>query len=150
MNDTNGGKVVTWITGGIMFGLVLFFVWPIFETMRGEITVYNMFCTKERVNGVCKGQEQTANPTSFKVYPDQQSVVSWVGDGPVIRYERCAVRDVSDWSCDNGHFRHIMANGEYTDNADPPFTAVATIFYAVPRCRWWWVRLREAASTKPK
>jgi hypothetical protein len=150
MEDTTGDKVVAWIGGATMLGLALFFVWPVFETMRGEITVYNLFCTKERVNGACKGEEQTANPTSFKVYADQQSVVSWVGDGPVMRYEQCAARDVSNWSCQNGHFKHIMANGEYTDTAEWPFLPVTTTFYPAPRYRWWWLKLSEMVSNKPK
>lgn len=150
MAEITGDKVATWITGAILLALALFFAWPVLDSMRGEVTVYSMFCTKERVNGICNGEEQTAIPTSFKVYPDQQSVVSWVGDGPVIRYGRCAVRDVSNWSCDNGHFKHSTINGEYTETAEWPFLPVTTTFYPAPRYRWWWVKLIEMVSNKAK
>ena len=122
--------------------------WPLVERMRNEVTVYNMFCTKDRVNGVCNGDEQTANPTSFKVYPDQQSVVTWFGDGPVTRYEQCAVRDVINWHCSNGPFGHTMTNGDYIDSAEPPFISVSKLFYQAPRWRWWMVKLSELGGKR--
>jgi hypothetical protein len=76
-----------WVGTFVLVVIVGIAGWPVVERMRNEITVYNMFSTNGRVNGVCKSEEQTANPTSFKVYPDQQSVVTWIGDAPVTRFE---------------------------------------------------------------
>jgi hypothetical protein len=81
MEGSIGEQIKAWVFGIIGLGLVAFFIWPIFEQMRGEVTVYNMFCKTQRIQGQCKAdEEQTANPESFKVYPDQQSVIYWIGD----------------------------------------------------------------------
>jgi hypothetical protein len=138
MEDTS-----RWIGTIVLLVIIGFFCWPLLGRMQNEITVYNMFCTTDRVKGVCKGEEQTANPSSFKVYPDQQSVVTWTGDGPVTRYDHCAVRDVTNWRCQNGHFEHTMTDGEYTEDAEPPFTPMTKIFYQAPRWHWWTVKLSE-------
>jgi hypothetical protein len=148
MQEPVGEKIATWIFGTIGLGLAVFFVWPVFERMQNEITVYSMFCTTARVNGVCKGDEQTANPSSFKVYPDQQSVVTWIGNGPVTRYEHCAVRDVSNWRCQNGSFEHTMTDGEYTEVAEPPFLPITKLFYQAPRWRWWTAKLSELGGKR--
>jgi hypothetical protein len=74
-----------------------------FEQMRGEVTVYNMFCKTQRIQGQCKAdEEQTANPQSFKVYPDQQSVIYWIGDSAPTKYSNCAVPDTINWRCTQG------------------------------------------------
>ncbi|MGY3441123.1 hypothetical protein [Bradyrhizobium sp. USDA 4473] len=121
---------------------------PLVERMRNEVTVYTMFCTKDRVNGVCTGEEQTANPTTFKVYPEQQIVVSWVGEGPVTRMENCAVRDVSNWHCRNGHFEHTMTDGSYLSAAEEPFVGFSKLFYQGSRWRWWMTKLAEYTKAK--
>jgi hypothetical protein len=132
-----------WIGTLVLAVIVGIAGWPAVERMRNEITVYNMSCTKGRVNGECKSEEQTANPTSFKVYPEQQSVVTWIGDGPVTRSENCAVRDVTHSYCRNGHFEHIMTDGEYISSAELPFIGVSTLFYQA-------ARVVSSISRKPK
>ena len=141
----DGSKWIGTLVLAVIVGIV---GWQVVERMRNEITVYNMFCTKGRVNGECKSEEQTANPTSFKVYPEQQSVVTWIGDGPVTRFENCAVRDVTNWHCRNGHFEHTMTDGEYIDSAEPPFTGISNLFYQAPRWRWWMVKLSELGGKR--
>jgi len=130
----------------------IFFIWPVFERMQNEVTVYNMFCTKDRVNGVCTGEEQTANPTGYKVFPDQQSVISWVSKGPVTRFGSCAVRDVDNWRCQyekagqEPHLEYIMTDGNFVLYSAPPFSTGP--FYTVSRWRWWMVKLSEMIGGK--
>ena len=88
-----------WVGTLILLLIVGIVGWPVVERLRNQITVYKMFCTNGRVNGVCNSEEQTANPTTYKVFPDLQSVVYWIGDGPPARFTSCAVRDVSNWTC---------------------------------------------------
>lgn len=134
----------SWIAPTLFVAAVGFvFGPPMIERMHNEITVYNMFCTKERVNGVCKAEEQAANPTTYKVYPEQQIVVSWVSEGPVTRMEGCAVRDVSNWHCRSGHFEHTMTDGNYLATAEEPFVGLSKLFYQAPRWRWWLARSKE-------
>jgi hypothetical protein len=119
--------------------------WPLVERMRNEITVYK-FCTDGRVNGVCNSkEEQTANPTTYKAFPDLQSVVYWTGDGPPSRFTSCAVRDVSNWTChygragESGRVEYTMTDGNYSEYAEAPMFASTTLFYPVSRWRWWMV-----------
>ncbi len=42
---------------------------------RNEITVYKLFCTEGLKQGQCKSKEETANPTTYKIFLDQQTIV---------------------------------------------------------------------------
>jgi hypothetical protein len=130
-----------------------FFGWPLIGQLRNEITIYPMFCATGRVNGVCRFEEQTANPTTYKVFPDQQSVIYWVGDAAPTRLASCAVRDVSNWRCQSAraggpNVEHIMSDGNFTENAEPPLIATTTLFYPAPRWHWWAVAVREMWTGK--
>lgn len=147
-------RIRDWVIGALMLGLVVFFMWPIFEQMRGEVTVYKMFCKTERVQGNCKAdEEQTAIPQSFKVYPNQQSVVYWIGDGAPTKYGNCAVRDTINWRCTMtrpGQVRmeYAMVDGTYIETLDLPFISSTVTFYQVPRWRWWWLKMAETVFSK--
>jgi hypothetical protein len=65
-----------WIGTLVLFVVALIAGWPVIERMHDEVAVYNISCTKERIAGVCNGEDQTAVPMSFKVFPDQQAVIS--------------------------------------------------------------------------
>jgi len=141
-----------WVGALVLLVIVGIAGWPVVERMRNEITVYPMFCTNGRVNGVCNSKEETANPTTYKVFPDLQSVVYWVGDGTPARYSNCAVRDVSNWTCHLGkeppRSEYMMTNGNYSEYAEAPMFTSTTLFYPVPRWRWWMVKLSELGGKR--
>ena len=143
-----------WVGTLILLLIVGIVGWPVVERLRNEITVYKMFCTNGRVNGVCNSEEQTANPTTYKVFPDLQSVVYWIGDGPPARFTSCAVRDVSNWTCHYGkasespRTEYMMADGNFVENAELPMIASTTLFYPVSRWRWWIVKLSEIGGKR--
>jgi len=154
MEGAIGEQIKAWVVGIIGLGLVMFFIWPIFEEMRGEVTVYKMFCETQRVKGECKtDEEQTAMPQSFKAYPDQQSVIYWIGDGAPTKYGNCAVRDTTNWRCTQGRsgearMEYSMVDGNYSETLDFPFIPSTATFYQVPRWRWWWLKMIEATFGK--
>ena len=139
-----------WVGTLLLLVIVVIAGWPAVERMRNEITVYNMFCTKGRVNGVCNSEEQTDNPTTYKVFPDLQSVVYRTGDGSLSRFTSCVVRDVSNWTCNYGkeppHTEYRMTDGNYADYAEPPM--FANLLYPVSRWRWWMVKLSEIVGRR--
>ena len=141
-----------WVGTLVLLVVVVIAGWPVVERLRNEITVYHMFCTNGRVNGVCRSREETANPTTYKVFPDLQSVVYWSGDGSPSRFTYCAVRDVSNWTChygkagESGRVEYMMADGNYSEYAEAPMFASTTLFYPVSRWRWWMVKLSELSS----
>ena len=136
-----------WLGTLVLLVIVGIVGWPFVERMRNEITVYPMFCTNGRVNGVCQSEEQTANPTTYKVFPDLQSVIYWTGEGPPARFTNCAVRDVSNRSCNfskqSPRREYMMADGNYIETAEPPMIASTNLFYPVSRFRWWMVKVSE-------
>jgi hypothetical protein len=154
MEGSIGEHIKAWVFGIIGLGLVAFFIWPIFEQMRGEVTVYNMFCKTQRIQGQCKAdEEQTANPQSFKVYPDQQSVIYWIGDSAPTKYSNCAVRDTINWRCTQGRsgearMEYSMVDATYGETLDFPFIPSTATFYQVPRWRWWWLKMVETVFGK--
>lgn len=108
-----------------------------------------MFCPTGRVNGVCKFDEQTANPTTYKAFTDQQSVIFWTGDAAPTRFKTCAVRDVSNWRCSFGKdAEYSMTGGDYVEVTEPPLIASTTLFYPVSRWHWWTVKVKEMGTSK--
>jgi hypothetical protein len=130
--------------------LILFLIWPQFDRMRGEVTIYRAFCKTQRVQGTCKfDNEETANPQSFKAYPDQQSVIYWIGDSAPTKYSNCAVRNTINWHCTIGpRMEYSMVDGIYVETLDFPFTPSTDLFYQVPRWRWWLLEVKESLSSK--
>jgi hypothetical protein len=115
--------------------------WLLIEPLSNEVTVYKMFCTKGRVQGECHSEEQTANPTTYKVFVEQQTVVYWIGGASPVRFPFCAVRDIRNWSCkyETGNelpaHEYIMNDGEFHETGFTPM--VEDIFYNVSRWHWW-------------
>ncbi len=122
--------------------------WLLIEPLSNEVTVYKMFCTKGRVQGECASEEQTANPTHYKVFVEQQAVVYWIGSGSPSRFPFCAVRDKYNWACQYAGGNEIpkreytMIDGAYHETAESP-QVVGDIFYNVSRWHWWRVWLSE-------
>jgi hypothetical protein len=137
---------------GTIFTLALILIalgllWAYSESLPfgSEVTVYNMFCAGEFKDGKCNGREETANPTTYKAFPEQQTVVRWYGDdGAPKRFGYCAVRDARNWSCQYGikldpEEAHVqMVSGEYSEP-----NAIEGAFFRAPKWHWWWVRLTE-------
>jgi hypothetical protein len=144
----------TWVVWALILVVGGFFARPLFDRMRNEITVYTMFCPKSRVNGVCASDEQTSIPTSYKAFPDQQSVIYWTGDGAPTRFPSCAVRDVSNWRCqiaspgEAPRIEYLMSDGNFTEVARAPMIASTELFYPVSRWHWWTVKLSEMLAGK--
>ncbi|MCS3731215.1 hypothetical protein [Bradyrhizobium betae] len=145
-----GKKLASWLFGALLLALAGFFIWPTFDRMHGEVTVYNMFCKVNRVAGECKrDQEQTSIPPTFKVFPEQQLVIYWIGDNSPTRYSNCAVRDTINWRCRIGAVNeakteYAMVDGQYIETVDPPFLPSTNLFYQVPLWRWWYLRIIES------
>jgi len=118
---------------------------------QNEVTVYKMFCTGGLKEGKCNSKEQTANPTTFKVLVDQQTVLYWHGgnDAPK-RLVHCAVRNTQNWSCQLGNrleddpkYQWEMVDGRYRDVVQKPALSSQELFYQVPKWYWWWVRFSQ-------
>lgn len=121
---------------------------------QSDVTVYNMFCTGGLSNGKCSSKEETANPSTYRALADQQTVLYWNSntDAPK-RLQHCAVRDTRNWSCqledkleESPKIQWQMVGGEFREVVEKPFISAQSIFYAVPKWYWWWVRLSEYRS----
>lgn len=148
-------KIVTWFIGGMLLGLAAFFLWPAYEHLTGEATVYRMFCTTDRTNdGSCVLRDElTSVPETYKAYPDQQSVIVWIGNDAPSKLSNCAVRDALNWRCTRndkkvGTVEQSMANGHLTETIGGDASPSLTIFYQAPRWRWWLVKLLETAGLR--
>ncbi len=126
----------------VVLFVLIFGFWLVSDRFWNEVTVYNMFCTNGRVQGECKSEEQTANPTTYMISADHQTVVYWTGDNSPKRFTFCAVRDVYNWSCkfekadETPTREYLMTDGKYHETATPP-RVVSDIFYPVSRWHWW-------------
>lgn len=117
---------------------------------RDEVTVYHLFCTEGLKQGQCKSKEETAAPTTYKIYLDQQTVVYWTGDNAAPnRLRHCAIRNNRNWSCQLGSEFEVtpkylwqMVDGEFQEIGNSP-TALDNNFYQTSKWRWWWVWLTE-------
>ena len=107
----------------MLLGLAVFFMWPAYEHLNGEATVYRMFCMSDRKDdGSCKDQRTSVTET-YKAFPDQQSVIVWIGNDAPSKLSNCAVRDALNWRCTNrdkqgGSLDQSMANGELSETVD--------------------------------
>jgi len=131
-----------------------------------EVTVYRLFCkgvTGDRQTGLpvgqCQAKEETANPTTFKVFVERQTVVYWTGENDTpYRLRHCAVRDARNWSCQLGEFLeeepaiewHVRDGELRKDYSNLSlYMASGSRFYSVSKRRWWWVRLVEELGIFP-
>jgi hypothetical protein len=69
------------------------------EASSSEITAYPVQCKTIVQNGQCSAPEYTLRYTTFKVFVNEQNVVSAVEGFPPTRLTQCAVRDRMNWSC---------------------------------------------------
>jgi hypothetical protein len=114
-----------------------------------------MFCTSgRRDDGRCGlKNELTSMTETYKAYPDQQSVIVWIGNDAPSKLSNCAVRDALNWRCSRndkqgGTIEQSMANGELTETVDGNTSPSLELFYQTSRWRWWLVKLLEASGLR--
>lgn len=120
--------------------------------LDNETTVYMLSCDGEWVNEVCRGNERTSVPFTYKVSVDQHSVLYWTKDDLYLprRFPFCAIQNARSWLCqwdraETPKTRFGMVAGRYVEIAVCTTGAPVPMFYQVPKWRWWIVRLHEKA-----
>jgi len=143
------------VIGGALIGLAAFFMWPAYEHLNGEATVYRMFCTADRTddNPCALKNELTSVTETYKAFPDQQSVIVWIGNDAPSRLSNCAVRDAINWRCTKNDKQGVtieqsMANGQLTETVGGYPSPGLSLFYQAPRWRWWLVKLLETSGLR--
>lgn len=116
-----------------------------------EVTIYQLWCSKDRVNGECRAEEEAANPVTYKALVDHQTVMYWYDGGEPTKLENCVVRDYENWSCEiheNGSFyKTYMIDGyiheDYTNKTKDHF-------YQGPRWKWTLLNLKMKFNKSAK
>lgn len=114
------------------FVVFLFFVWPVSDMIRNQVTVYPIFKTDE-------GKIVPANPSVYKVFPETQNVIYWtpgVSEAPN-RLTKCSVRDRLNWRCEysDGSAVLIMENGSFSEELRQQ--SHGPEFSYASRLNWW-------------
>jgi hypothetical protein len=143
--------------------LVFLGIWLFGRPSQGEdVTIHYAFCPAGRVSGACSTGGETANPTTYRAYIDQQTVIKWTwNSGTITRFTFCAVRDGRNWTCkfekaeDAPTVEYTMSDGElsttdFRSAKDRPLGgATPEPFYEVPRWYWWFVWTSEHLRRRP-
>jgi hypothetical protein len=155
VKEAVGDRIIVWLTGALVLGLAIFFMWPVYEHYKGEATVYRMFCTSERKgDGSCGLKNELTSPTeTYKAFPDQQSVIVWIGNEAPSKLKNCAVRDELNWRCTRTNERgetleKSMADGQLSETVNGDPSPGLILFYQAPRSRWWLVKLLETSGLR--
>lgn len=155
MQEVLGDRIVVWLIGGMLLGLAAFFMWPVYERLIGEATVYRMFCTSDRNDDspCVLRDERTSTTETYKAFPDQQSIIVWIGNEAPSKLSNCTVRDVLNWRCTKSDKQGVtveqsMANGQLTETVDGYPSPSLTLFYQAPRWRWWLAKLLETSGLR--
>ncbi len=155
MPETVAEKIVTCLIGGLLLGLAAFIMWPAVEHFRGEATVYRMFCASNRSDdGPCILKDELTSVTeTYKAFPDQQSIIVWIGSDAPSKLSNCAVRDALNWRCTKsdkkgGTIELAMASGQLSETVDGYPSPSLTLFYQAPRWRWWLVKMLETSGLR--
>lgn len=104
----------------------------LFGCGHDEITVYKLECDKPLESGRCYGSAHAYAPNHYKVFPEQQRVVTWIEGGfAPTALDKCVVRDKKNWSCSfsDDSARFDMADGRLRTwvNPDPNINSPAGI-----------------------
>ena len=154
------------MTGGlawVLFPLLLLLeaasLWHSYE----DVTVHVMWCAGDRFGGQCSKGEETANPTTYRAFVNQQTVIKWTwNSGRVSRFTFCAVRDGQNWSCkferaeEAPKVEYTMSDGVFSTTdfrtvGDKPLGSTPSDpFYAVPRWYWWYVWTLEQLGQRAR
>jgi hypothetical protein len=155
VQDVLGDRIVIGLIGGMLLGLAAFLMWPTYQRLIGEATVYRMFCTSDqRDDAPCVPRDERTSPTeTYKAFPDQQSVIVWIGNEAPSKLSNCAVRDAMNWRCAKSDKQGVtveqsMADGQLSETVDGYLSPSLTLFYQAPRWRWWLVKLLETSGLR--
>jgi hypothetical protein len=153
--ETVAERIAACLIAGLLLVLAAFLMWPAFEHFKGEATVYRMFCTSNRNDdGPCVFRDELTSVTeTYKAFPDQQSIIVWIGGDAPSKLGNCAVRDALNWRCTKndkkgGTVDLSMASGLLSETVDGYPSPSLTLFYQVPRWRWWLVKMLETAGLR--
>ena len=115
-------------------------MWLLFDNppFASEIMVYQGWCSTPISDAkACRGNEESANPVTYKALSDNQTVIYWFEGRAPDRLTNCAVRDAKNWSCGQGEgFSTTMIEGRISETSK-----FGVIFYQVPKYRWYWLWL---------
>lgn len=155
MRGAVGDRIVLGLASSLLLCLAACFMWPVFEHWNGEVTVHRMFCTSDReaASPCVLKNELTSVTETYKAFPDQQSVIVWIGNDAPSRLSNCAVRDALNWRCtridkEGVTVEQSMANGQLSQTVDGSISPSLTLFYQTPRWRWWLVKLLERSGLR--
>ena len=131
--------------------LAVIALFAINNSFQNEVTVYNMFCTEGLKEGKCTSKEGTANPTTYKVIFEQQTIIYWSGNNTAPnRLQNCAIRNTKNWSCQLSHswesepkIEWQMVNGQFQKKVAPQSYFLPRVFYQTSVVHWWWIWLME-------
>lgn len=113
------------IFGYILFGVYYLFIGIDYGFLKSEITAYITVCTKAGQGDKCL-QEEALGRLTFKVYPEQQTVIANgngykimdYGDANIGHLKDCVVIDLKNWNCDDGNSGRIgFTNGNFFDTS---------------------------------
>jgi hypothetical protein len=121
---------------------------------NGDITKYPVSCTETIENNLCTGTWYTLNPTTYRVFADQQLVVYWtpgIRDTPE-KLSNCVVRDIRNWVCkyNDGSAELQMNDGVFSESTNRNmYTKEGFDFHVefeartryVSMWRWWQINL---------
>jgi hypothetical protein len=155
VRGTVADRIILGLIGCWLLGLAAFFMWPAYEHWNGETTVFRMYCTSDReAAGPCVLRDELTSVTeTYKAFPDQQSIIVWIGNDAPSKLSNCAVRDALNWRCAKSDRKGVMvelsmANGQLSETVDGSPSPSLTLFYQVPRWRWWLVKLLETSGLR--
>jgi hypothetical protein len=155
VRETVENRIVAFLLGSMLLGLAAFFVWPVYEHWNGEATVYRMFCKSDRNDdSPCVLKDEVTSVTeTYKAFPDQQSVIVWIGSDAPSKLSNCAVRDALNWRCKSTDKQGVtveqsMANGQLSETVDGELSPSLGLFFQAPRWRWWLAKLLEALGLR--
>jgi hypothetical protein len=116
---------------------------------QNEVTIYNAFCTKGRIDNKCNSKEETAKAVTYKAVAEQNTMVHWADGNPPTKYDNCAIRNAKNWTCRIEDYSYQMLDGEYSVKSSSIWF-LPSPFYGISKWRWWILRIQEYARSDIK
>ena len=141
--ETTGNAVI-----GVIVLIIIACLWLFSESyqlpFQNEVTVYNLFCPGELKQDKCTVAEHTSLRVTYKALVDAQAAIYQREEGLPERLEHCAVQNAKNWKCRRKldgdiEYQWRMLDGDFSEGANSP-NYPKSIFYAVPKWRWYLVR----------
>ena len=112
--------------------IVLFFVAPIMDIIKNQVTVYPICISEE-------GYPVPLNPSVYKVFPESQSIIYWMPDIDETprKLTNCSVRDRLHWRGEypDGSGIKTMDDGKF--QIQLPENGQETNIEYVSSLKWW-------------